>query len=155
MTNWYCNYQISLGQAYYYNGFESPSQGPERGERVFKSEPHCGRFSLKNPQYLFYGGQTKDMLGRVLQSYDAARYQQVTMHAGRLTCCYLPCRTLDIYSKTFYFRETNGHLRLTCCLYYIQLGQNNLILTKKRSMLCLGKNVYKEMANSGFNNLFS
>lgn len=77
MTSWYCSYQTPPGQAYYYNGFESSSQGPEWGERVFNSKPHCGRFSLKNPQYIFYGGQTMDMWGRVLKGYDVARYQQV------------------------------------------------------------------------------
>ena len=77
MTSWYCKYQTPPGQAYYYNGFESSSQGLELGERVFRSEPYCGRFSLKNPQYIFSGGQTRDMWGRVLEGYDVARYQQV------------------------------------------------------------------------------
>ena len=77
MIGWDCSYQTPPERAYFYNGFETPPQGPEWGERVLKSRPHCGRFSLKNPQHLFFGGQTKDMWGRVLQGYDVARYKQV------------------------------------------------------------------------------
>lgn len=77
MTTWYCSYQTPPERAYYYNGFESSPQGPEWGERVYKSRPNCGRFSLKNPRYLFYGGQTKDVWGRALKGYDVARYKQV------------------------------------------------------------------------------
>lgn len=77
MTGWYCSYQTTQERAYYYNGFEKSPQGPLWGERVFKTRPNCGRFSLKNPKYLFYGGQTKDILGRVLKGYDVARYKQV------------------------------------------------------------------------------
>ena len=81
MTAWYCTYQTPRERAYYYNGFESSPQGPEWGERVYKSRPNCGRFSLKNPGYIFYGSQTKDLWGRALEGYDVARYKQVrTLH---------------------------------------------------------------------------
>lgn len=77
MIGWHCSYQTPPDRAYYYNGFEIPSLGPEYGERVLKPTANCGRFSLKNPKYIFLGGQTKDKFGRVLQGYEVARYKQV------------------------------------------------------------------------------
>ena len=88
MTGWYCSYQTPPERAYYHNGFESPSQGPVWGDRVFNTRPNCGRFSLKNPRYLFYSGQTKDMWGRALEGYDVSRYKQVQIFL----------RTLNSYS---------------------------------------------------------
>lgn len=77
MTRWYCSFDVDPERAYYYNGFETRAWGPEWGYRVFTPQPNCGRYSLKNPDRLFKGGETKDLNGRTLTGYDVARYSQV------------------------------------------------------------------------------
>ena len=77
VIGWQCNYQTPPERAYYYNGFESPPQDPEWGERVLVTKPYCGRTSIKNARHIFVGGRTKDLWGRVLKGYDVSRYKQV------------------------------------------------------------------------------
>lgn len=84
MLSWDCSYQTPPSRAWYYNGYEASAQGPEFGERVVDEVPYCGRTSLKNPLYIFYAGQSRDLGGRVMCGIDVLRYRQVCSK----TCAY-------------------------------------------------------------------
>ncbi len=61
--------------------FESELEhGTESGVRVSDTEPYCGRTSLKNPEWIYEDGETKNDDGSAVNAFRADFTDKVSIH---------------------------------------------------------------------------
>ena len=64
--------------------FEEELSGTETGDRVTDNEPYCGRTSLKDPEWIYQEGSTKNDDGSNVASFRVNFVNQVWWYIARL-----------------------------------------------------------------------